>query len=125
MDRGSLIGLTLAAVAILGGQAMEGGHVGTFLQPAAFVIVVIGTLGAVMLHHPLPVFIKGVRMAKWAFRPPEDESIVLIRRVVQWAQMVRVEGSAGAGKAPRPDPRPVPEGRPATADRRCRRGQAA
>ena len=92
MDRGSLIGLALAAVAILGGQAMEGGHVGTFLQPAAFVIVVIGTLGAVMLHYPLAVFIKGVRMAKWAFHPPESESEQLIRRIVQWSHTVRQEG---------------------------------
>ncbi len=92
MDRGSLIGLGLAGVAILGGQAMEGGQIGLFLQPAAFVIVVIGTLAAVLLHYPLPVFLKGVRMAKWAFRPPEPEAGMLIRRVVQWSHTARQEG---------------------------------
>jgi len=92
MDRGSLIGLGLAGVAILGGQAMEGGSIGLFLQPAAFVIVVIGTLGAVLLHHPLPVFMQGMRMAKWVFRPPEPEAGSLIRRVVQWSHTVRQEG---------------------------------
>jgi chemotaxis protein MotA len=92
MDRGSLIGLGLAGVAILGGQAMEGGQISLFLQPAAFVIVVIGTLAAVLLHHPLPVFMQGVRMAKWVFRPPEPEAGALIRRVVQWSHTVRQEG---------------------------------
>ncbi|MBU1395045.1 MAG: flagellar motor protein [Gammaproteobacteria bacterium] len=92
MDRGSLIGLGLAGVAILGGQAMEGGNVSLFLQPAAFVIVVIGTLGAVLLHHPLPVFMQGLRMAKWVFRPPEPEAGALIRRVVQWSHTVRQDG---------------------------------
>lgn len=92
MDRGSLIGLGLAGVAILGGQAMEGGSISLFLQPAAFVIVVIGTLAAVLLHHPLPVFMQGVRMAKWVFRPPESEAGVLIRRVVQWSHTVRKDG---------------------------------
>ena len=92
MDRGSLIGLGLAGVAILGGQAMEGGQISLFLQPAAFVIVVIGTLAAVLLHYPLPVFLKGVRMAKWAFRPPEPEAGALIRRVVQWSHTARQEG---------------------------------
>jgi len=92
MDRGSLIGLGLAVAAILGGQAMEGGQIGLFLQPAAFVIVVIGTLAAVLLHYPLPVFIKGVRMAKWAFRPPEPEAATLIRRVVQWSHTARQDG---------------------------------
>ena len=92
MDRGSLIGLGLAGVAVLGGQAMEGGHIGLFVQPAAFVIVVSGTLAAVLLHHPLPVFMQGLRMAKWVFRPPEAEAGSLIRRVVQWSHTVRQEG---------------------------------
>jgi len=92
MDRGSLIGLGLAAAAVLGGQAMEGGHVGLFMQPAAFVIVVGGTLAAVLLHYPLPVFMKGLRMLKWAFRPPEPEGASLIRRVVQWSHTARQEG---------------------------------
>jgi chemotaxis protein MotA len=92
MDRGSLIGLILALVAILGGQALEGGQLGLFLQPAAFVIVVLGTLAAVLLHYPLPVFMKGVRMAKWAFRPPESEADALIRRVTQWSHTARQEG---------------------------------
>ena len=92
MDRGSLIGLALAFVAILGGQALEGGHAGVFLQPAAFVIVVLGTLAAVLVHFPLAVFLRGMRMAKWVFRPPESESEQLIRRVVQWSHTVRKEG---------------------------------
>ena len=92
MDRGSLIGLGLGVAAILGGQAMEGGHVSLFLQPAAFVIVVLGTLAAVLLHYPLPVFVQGVRMAKWVFRPPESEAATLIRRVVLWSNAARQEG---------------------------------
>lgn len=92
MDRASLIGLVLGVAAIVGGQAIEGGQLGILMQPAAFVIVVVGTLAAVLLHHPLPVFIKGVRMARWAFRPPESESLALIRRIVQWAHTARSEG---------------------------------
>lgn len=92
MDRGSLIGLILALVAILGGQAIEGGQITLFLQPAAFVIVVVGTLAAVLLHYPLPVFLRGVRMAKWAFRPPESEAPALIRRITQWSHTARQEG---------------------------------
>jgi chemotaxis protein MotA len=92
MDRSSLIGLVLAVAAILGGQAMEGGQIGLFLQPAAFVIVVLGTLAAVLLHYPLPVFMHGVRMAKWVFRPPESEADALLRRLVQWSHTARQEG---------------------------------
>lgn len=92
MDRGSLIGFGLAAAAVLGGQAMEGGHIGLFVQPAAFLIVVGGTLAAVLLHYPLPVFMQGMRMARWVFRPPEPEAVTLIRRVVQWSHTARQDG---------------------------------
>ncbi|MFH1818129.1 MAG: flagellar motor protein [Pseudomonadota bacterium] len=92
MDRGSLIGLGLAAAAVLGGQAMEGGHIGLFVQPAALLIVVGGTLAAVLLHYPLPVFMQGMRMARWVFRPPEPEAVTLIRRVVQWSHTARQDG---------------------------------
>lgn len=92
MDRGSLIGLGLAAAAVLGGQAMEGGHIGLFVQPAAFLIVVGGTLAAVLLHYPLPVFMQGMRMVRWVFRPPEPEAVTLIRRVVQWSHTARQDG---------------------------------
>jgi chemotaxis protein MotA len=91
MDRGSLIGLGLAVAAIFGGQAIEGGQISLFVQPAALMIVVVGTLAAVLLHYPLPVFMRGVRMAKWAFRPPESEAEALIRRVVQWSHTARQE----------------------------------
>lgn len=92
MDRGSLIGLGLAAAAVFGGQAMEGGNVALFMQPAAFLIVVGGTLAAVLIHHPFPVFVRGVRMAKWAFHPPEPEGGTLIRRIVQWSHTARQDG---------------------------------
>ena len=92
MDRGSLIGLGLAAAAVLGGQALEGGHIGLFVQPAAFLIVMGGTLAAVLLHYPLPVFMQGMRMARWVFRPPEPEALTLIRRVVQWSHTARQDG---------------------------------
>jgi chemotaxis protein MotA len=91
MDRGSLIGLGLAVAAIFGGQAIEGGQISLFVQPAALMIVVVGTLAAVLLHYPLPVFMRGVRMAKWAFRQPESEAEALIRRVVQWSHTARQE----------------------------------
>lgn len=92
MDRASLIGLILGVAAITGGQALEGGQLGILLQPAAFVIVVLGTLAAVLLHHPLPVFFKGLRMARRVFRPPESEAHAVIRRIVQWAHVARAEG---------------------------------
>ncbi|MDP2751291.1 MAG: flagellar motor protein, partial [Rhodocyclaceae bacterium] len=56
MDKGSLFGIILSFVAILGGQVLEGGHVGSIMQGTAFLIVMGGTFGAVILQTPMPVF---------------------------------------------------------------------
>jgi chemotaxis protein MotA len=70
MDRTSVLGLLIGVLAIVGGQILEGGHVGSLSQPTALLIVVGGTLGAVMLQSPYATFVRGIRMAKWVFRPP-------------------------------------------------------
>lgn len=92
MDKISLVGLSLGIVAILGGQVLEGGHVGSLLQPTAFLIVIGGTLGAVMLQSPLEVFLKGLRMVKWVFVPPPTRPEELIEQMGRWSHVARKEG---------------------------------
>ena len=52
MDKISVVGLLLGIVAIVGGQLLEGGNVGSLSQPTALLIVLGGTMGAVMLQSP-------------------------------------------------------------------------
>lgn len=92
MDILSLIGLLVAVGAILGGQWLEGGHTASLVQATAFVIVIGGTLGAVMIQSRLPVFAKGIRMARWVFRPPECDFRTLISHVVHWSNVARRGG---------------------------------
>lgn len=92
MDKLSFAGLVIGLVAILGGQVLEGGHVSSLLQPTAFLIVVGGTLGAVLLQTPFVVFKQGVSMATWAFKPPVIEQKRIIDQVMQWSQLSRREG---------------------------------
>lgn len=92
MDKISLVGLALGMIAILGGQVLEGGHVGSLLQPTAFLIVIGGTLGAVMLQSPLPIFIQGLKMGKWVFFPPATRPAELIVQVGRWSHVARKEG---------------------------------
>ncbi|MBT0959635.1 flagellar motor protein [Denitromonas iodatirespirans] len=92
MDSISLIGLVLGVSAILVGQVLEGGHISSLVQPTAFMIVIGGTLGAVMLQSPLRVFQDGMRMAKWIFVPPALTHAQLIEQVVGWSHVARREG---------------------------------
>ena len=92
MDKISLAGLLFGLAAIVGGQLLEGGHIDSLLQPTAFLIVVGGTLGAVMLQSPLSVFRDGIRMARWVLFPPLVEPKRLIDDIARWSHVARKEG---------------------------------
>jgi len=92
LDLSSFFGILLALVAILGGQLLEGGHTGSLFQLTAFLIVSGGTIGAIMLQNPLPVFLRGMRMAKWAFVPPVLDAEHLIEQVAEWSNTARRGG---------------------------------
>lgn len=95
LDALSLIGIALAFVAILGGNVLEGGHLRSLLQFTAFVIVVGGTTGAVLLQSPLPTFIRAVKMTRWIVFPPMTDGAAAIARIVDWCQLARKEGLLG------------------------------
>lgn len=92
MDKISLIGLIVGLSAVLGGQAIEGAHLASLLQPTAFVIVIGGTLGAVMLQSPLSTFMRGLRMGSWVFAPPILPQQEIIERITAWSHIARKEG---------------------------------
>ena len=92
MDKISLIGVVLGIVAIIGGMVLEGGHVGSLSQPTALLIVLGGTMGAVMLQSPYATFIRGVKMVRWVWYPPVVNYQQLIRQVSSWSQVSRREG---------------------------------
>ena len=92
MDKTSLVGLTLGIAAIVVGQVLEGGHLSSLFQPTAFLIVVGGTLGAVMLQSPLRTFVDGMRMGRWVFVPPVVSPETIIDQVASWSAVARKEG---------------------------------
>jgi len=92
VDSVSLVGLLLGLGAIIGGQILEGGHVGSLVQPAAFIIVAGGTVGAVLLQSPLRVFLGSVKMVKWVFIPPSPGYENIIELITEWGYLARREG---------------------------------
>jgi chemotaxis protein MotA len=92
VDWGSLIGLLLALGGVVGGQLMEGGHLGSLVQPAAFIIVASGTLGAVIVQSGLPLCLHGAAMASRAFMPPREDFNRLLSEVILWSATARREG---------------------------------
>ncbi|MFC7299391.1 flagellar motor protein [Herminiimonas aquatilis] len=92
MDWGSLIGIALALGGLLAGQLLEGGKLSSLIQPAAFIIVVVGTMGAVLLQSGWPTFVRGIKMASRVFVPQDDDYPSLMREMTNWSTIARREG---------------------------------
>ena len=56
MDILTILGLLVALIGILGGNAIEGGHLSSLMQATAFLIVIIGSLGATLVATPTSDF---------------------------------------------------------------------
>lgn len=92
MDKLSLFGLVVAITGIIGGQWLEGGSINVLMQLAAFFIVFGGTIGAVMLQHPLNVFVSGIKMAGWVFVTPVIDTRQLAYQITAWGGIARKDG---------------------------------
>lgn len=95
MDFLSIIGVLLALGAILGGNFMEGGHIDALLNGPAMVIVFGGTVGAILLQTPLPVFIHSLRQTGTVFITPKHALQPAIKKMVNWSNVARKEGLLG------------------------------
>jgi len=86
------VGIIFSIGLILTGQALEGGHAGSILQLTAFLIVIGGTTGAVMVNYPLPVFIRGIKMAIGAVFTSKIDYEGYITQLENFANIARKEG---------------------------------
>lgn len=95
MDILSVIGIVIALGAILGGNALEGGHIDSLVQLTAFIIVAGGTLGAILLQVQMSVFTRAMKMILWIFLPPKFGSEAAVKKIVEWSNIARKEGLLG------------------------------
>lgn len=92
MDLGTIIGLAVAAVAIVLGLLLEGGKVGQILQPTAALIVFGGTFGAILVQFPIGVVLAALRSLVSIFLVPKSDPRGVIQQIVTIAFKARREG---------------------------------
>jgi chemotaxis protein MotA len=92
MDIFTPIGLVLAFVGVIGGMILEGGHPTALLQVTAFLIVIVGSLGATFvatLPSDMPFAIAAM---KKCFMPPKYDFHGLMEKILELANLARREG---------------------------------
>lgn len=92
MDILSILGIVVAFASIIGGMILEGGHVGSIIQATAFIIVIGGTIGAVMINYPMPIFMKALGAVKMVFFNVHVDMKGLIAKLVELSNISRKQG---------------------------------
>jgi len=104
VDLLSVIGVILAFGAILGGNALEGGHLESLVNGPALVIVVGGTVGAILLQTPVRDFLHALSLAGSVFHLPKYEIETSIEKIIGWSHVARKEGLLGLEAAAEKEP---------------------
>lgn len=92
MDFLTIVGLVGGLAAIVGGQILEGGHVGSIMQATAAIIVLGGTLGAVLVNYPLSVVMMTLKNIPMVFMEPKGNPVEIVNQIVGFASLSRKEG---------------------------------
>ena len=95
MDLVSLIGTILAFVVVIVGTILKGSSVEALWNPAAFVIVFLGTIAALLVQNPGKVLKQALAMFPMVYKPPKHQPADLISRIVGWSEISRRQGLLG------------------------------
>lgn len=95
LDVLTLLGVGIAIAAVMLGQAWEGGHPASLVNLPALLIVLGGSIGAMMVQAPINVFRRALFMLKWAIFPPDLYPEKAIAKFVAWGNVARREGLLG------------------------------
>jgi chemotaxis protein MotA len=66
----NLLGIFWAVGCVIAAMIWEGGHPSALINGPAFLIVIAGTCGCVMVQYPIKVFIGALKRFGWLVKPP-------------------------------------------------------
>ncbi len=93
MDKTSLIGIILAIIAVGVGMVFKGVSPAVLLNPAAILIILVGTVAAVVIAFPASEIKRVPKLFGILFKEQKvQDTKELIRLFSEWAQLARKEG---------------------------------
>jgi chemotaxis protein MotA len=91
VDIFAIVALVSAVGCICVAMLLDGGNLGSLLQLPAFIMVIGGTVSAVLLQTPFKIFMNGLKMARWIVFPPKDDADHMLTNIMEWARISRRE----------------------------------
>ncbi len=91
-DLATILGLLVAVGAIVAGMMMEGGKLKQVLQVSAGVIVIGGTIGAVMITTPLSVLLRAAKQLGNVFFAKSESLAERVEEIIEFATQARKSG---------------------------------
>ncbi len=92
MDIASIGGVALALIGILAGMMIEGGNIAQITQPTAAMIVIGGTIGAVMLQFPMSILLAAAKTFLKVFLHKGADGEATLTQIVTFANKARKSG---------------------------------
>lgn len=92
MQPGPIIGIVAALFFILVGNTLEGGHMSSIVGGPAALIVIGGTIGAVMVQYPLGTLGGALKAAGGTFKKAEFDLVKIVEEIVDYANRARRDG---------------------------------
>ncbi len=92
MDKMSITGILIALASVYLGFMIEGGNLSALFELPALIIVVGGTIGAVMLQSPTTQFNHAISLLSWVFQPPVYDMNEGLDDIVKWSSKARESG---------------------------------
>lgn len=92
MDKLSIIGLVLAVSSLIGGSVLKGAGLAGLWSPAAFVIVILGTIAATIIQARMDTVKRSAKIVKWVFKAPTIDRATIVEQIIDWSKASRKEG---------------------------------
>lgn len=92
MDLMSVLGIVIAFGAVILGALLEGLHPDSLIQPTAFMIVILGTVGAVMLAHRDDEIMHFFEWSLYCFQGPRANGLETAKIMIDLSLKARKEG---------------------------------
>lgn len=93
MEKSTFIGLALGFIAIIVGMLFKGASLSSLVNPAAYLIIFVGTAASLFIAFPMNEISKFPKLMKIAlFGQQRIAKIEVMRLFVEWAAITRREG---------------------------------